>query len=248
MDRQPERTAPRIPMKYVHWARCRHIVVVAGANQALKYWTRIRRGLGTERRPFRGTQSIDAAIALASLGGDDSRTFYAWGYGAAVDPSRTYFYAHATGSVHRLRFLSRAFAADIFNYSEGSARRGARQLVRDIASSRALDPEQVIFVGCSWGAAVLDYAATHAPDALCGPAVAIGGPRALPSWRRPWPRMCPLSPDGDHGTLWVQRHPDDPIGAAGIRPLFYPAGRRFHDYRSILRPDPERPQFWGITG
>jgi hypothetical protein len=81
--------APRIPSKYVDWARERDIVVIAGANQAVKYWRRIRSGLGTAARPFRGTQSLDAAIALAALSGRDDRTFYACGYGPAVDPSET---------------------------------------------------------------------------------------------------------------------------------------------------------------
>jgi hypothetical protein len=253
MELRQQRPSPRIPAKYVDWAGRREIVVVAGANQALKYWRRINAGLGTEARPFQGTQSIDAAVALLALTGADERTLYAWGYGAAVDPARTYFYQHATGRTIRLRFLSVARMANAFNYSENEARSAARQLTRDVADSQVVDPANTMFVGCSWGAAVIDYAMTHGARhaiRLPGPAVAIGGPRALPSWR--WPQLlglCPLSNNGDHGSVWVQRHPDDPIGAHGVKPMFYLMNRRFHDYRPRSSGSPAGSErFWGISG
>jgi hypothetical protein len=76
--------------------------------------------------------------------------------------------------------------ANAFNYSEGVAHQAAGRLTEDLAFSRVVDAANVMFVGCSWGAAVIDYAARR--SRLPGPGVAIGGPRVLASWRWLWLR------------------------------------------------------------
>jgi hypothetical protein len=234
-------------------ARTGPIVVVAGANQAVKYWRRIRAGMGSEARPFHGTQSIDAAVALLVLADSADSTIHAWGYGAAVDPSRLYFYRYSASRVCRLRFISHTAMGNALNYSEGAARRAVSQLLADLKGSDIADPTRVVFVGCSWGAAVVDYG-LQSPlgraSLLPGSGVAIGGPRQLLSWR--WPRLpgaYTLSDNGDHGGLWVQRHPSDPIGLGGAKPALYFLNRRLHGYR--IQPDPSgshEPRFWGIDG
>ena len=238
--------SPRLPDRFVAWARDRPIVVVAGANQALKYRRRIRLGLGTRETPFEGTQSIEAAIAVRELSGTGGRLLFAWGYGGAVDPRREYFYRSVAGEIYTIRFLDRVGIGNAFNYSEPAARADAGRLDRAVSASADLREQPIVFVGCSWGAAVIDYAFTHGVEqglSLCGGGVAIGGPRHLFAPSSPL-RPCVLSENGDHCHLWVQRHPDDPIGKGGLAPLLYFRNTRLHDYR-IQPPD---AGVWGISG
>ena len=240
------RLSPRLPDRFVASARQRDIVVVAGANQALKYRRRILLGLGTRERPFEGTQSIEAAIAVREMSGTESRVLFAWGYGGAVEPRRRYFYRTLDGRLYEIRFIDRDGIGNAFNYSEAAACADARRLERAVRTSSDLRNRRLMFVGCSWGAAVIDYALTHGSTqglSLPGEGVAIGGPRYLFGRATPW-RPCPLSDNGDYGNLWVQRHPDDPIGKGGLRPLLYFRNRRLHDYR-IPPPD---AGMWGING
>jgi hypothetical protein len=234
----------------VSWAAEREILVVAGANQAFKYRRRILLGRGTRGRPFQGTQSIEAALALLELTDTGRRTIHGWGYGGAVDPDRVYFYRAKSGEIYELRFLSREGIGNAFNYSEAAARADAHRLGRAVASSERIAGRPVIFVGCSWGAAVIDYGLTHPAEGpvLPGPGIAIGGPRLLlaPSFRRPL-RTCVLSANGDHGQLWVQRHPKDPIGRDGFAPLLYFRNRSLHDY-TVRSARSEGAGVWGING
>jgi hypothetical protein len=115
-----------------------------------------------------------------------------------------------------------------------------------VSATADLRKRLFIFVGCSWGAAVIDYALTHgARQGLSLPAggIAIGGPRHLFAPSSPL-RPCLLSDNGDYRDLWVQRHPDDPIGKRGLGPLLYFCTKRLHDYR-IQSPD---AGVWGISG
>jgi hypothetical protein len=238
--------SPRLPDRFVAWARERDIVVIAGANQALKYWRRIRLGRGTRDHPFEGTQSMEAAIAVRELSGTGKRLLFAWGYGRAIDPARAYFYRSAGGCLYEIRFLDREGIGNRFNYSEPAAQVDARRLERTLADTAELSRRPLLFVGCSWGAAVIDYALTHGAGqglSLPGGGVAIGGPRHLFAPRSPL-RPCRLRDNGDHGNLWVQRHPDDPIGKGGLGPLLYFRNTRLHDYRSQW-PD---TGVWGISG
>jgi hypothetical protein len=238
--------SPRLPDRFVAWARERDIVVVAGANQALKYRKRILLGRGTRERPFEGTQSIEAAIAVRELARAGRRLLFAWGYGRAVDPAREYFYRTVGGRLYEIRFIDREGIGNSFNYSEPAARADAWRLGRAVSACAALRGLPLIFVGCSWGAAVIDYAMSHGARqglSLPGAGIAIGGPRHLFAPVSPL-RPCLLSGNGDYGNLWVQRHPDDPIGRGGLGPLLYFCNRRLHDYR-IQSPD---ARVWGISG
>ena len=240
------RLSPRLPDRFVAWARDCDIVVVAGANQALKYRRRILLGRGTRERPFEGTQSIEAAIAVRELSGTGCRLLFAWGYGGAVDPARAYFYRSVEGQVYEIRFLDREGIGNAFNYSEPAARADAWRLARAVCESADLGKRPIVYVGCSWGAAVIDYAFTHGGRqglSLPGGGIAIGGPRHLFAPSSPL-RPCVLSENGDHRNLWVQRHPDDPIGQGGLAPLLYFRNTRLHDYR-IQPPD---AGVWGISG
>jgi hypothetical protein len=240
------RLSPRLPDRFVEWAREREIVVVAGANQALKYRRRILLGRGTRERPFEGTQSIEAAIAVRELSGTGSRVLFAWGYGGAVDPAREYFYRAGAGHLYHLRFIDREGIGNSFNYSEAAARADAWRLEQAMSASPDLSQRLVVFVGCSWGAAVIDYALTHGASqglSLPGAGIALGGPRELFRPSSPL-RPCLASENGDHGNLWVQRHPDDPIGKGGLRPLLYFRNTRLHDYRI----PPPGAGVWGIRG
>ena len=240
------RLSPRLPDRFVEWARERHIVVIAGANQALKYRRRILLGRGTRERPFEGTQSIEAAIAVRELSGTGSRELFAWGYGRAVNPAREYFYRAVEGHIYRIRFIDREGIGNSFNYSEPAARADAWRLEKAMAASAELSKRPLVFVGCSWGAAVIDYALTYGVSqglSLTGGGIALGGPRELFRPCSPL-RPCLLSENGDHGNLWVQRHPDDPIGKGGLRPLLYFRNTRLHDYRI----QPPGAGVWGIRG
>jgi hypothetical protein len=220
--------------------------VVAGANQALKYRRRILLGRGTRERPFQGTQSFEAAIAVTEMAGIARRPLFAWGYGAAVDPAREYFYRAVSGELCIVRFIDHQGIGNAFNYSEPAARADGIRLAHALSANAALRKQPLLFIGCSWGAAVIDYALSHGASQECGlpgAGVAIGGPRYLFAPSSPL-RPCVLSDNGDHGQLWVQRHPDDPIGQRGLRPLLYFCNTRLHDYR-ILTPD---AGVWGITG
>ena len=240
------RLSPRLPDRFVGWARAREIVVVAGANQALKYRRRISLGQGTRERPFEGTQSIEAAIAVRELSETGQRLLFAWGYGQAVNPAREYFYRTAEGLLYTIRFVDRDGIGNSFNYSEPAARADACRLERAVSACAELRQGPLMFVGCSWGAAVIDYAFTHGATvglALRGAGIAIGGPRHLFAPSSPL-RPLRLSGNGAHGDLWVQRHPDDPIGKGGLGPLLYFRNTRLHDYR-IEPPD---AGVWGISG
>jgi hypothetical protein len=212
-----------LPDHYVSFAKKHELVVVAGANQAQKYWRRIRLGLGTLERPFSGTQSIEAALAIFDRAGLADRTLLAWGYGPAVDPSRTYFYRSWNATICRVRFLSREGVANTFNYSHAACVRDAATLARTLSRAAQLTGTASMLVGCSWGAAVIDCGMTQAGGMpiLDGPGVAVGGPLELITRRRWLPSTHRLSANGDHGRLWVQRHPHDPIGHGGLRPLNY---------------------------
>jgi len=238
--------SPRLPARFVAWARERDIVVIAGANQARKYRRRIQLGRGTRERPFEGTQSIEAAISTRELSGANSRLLFAWGYGAAVNPAREYFYRTAAGHLYELRFVNRDGTGNAFNYSVPAARDDAARLARAVSACTGLGDRPLLFVGCSWGAAVIDYGLTHAARqglVLPGAGIAIGGPRQLFAPSSPL-RPFLLSDNGDYDNLWVQRHPDDPIGQGGIAPLRYFLNTRLHDYR-IQSPD---TGVWGISG
>jgi hypothetical protein len=240
------RLSPRLPDRFVAWARDRDIVVIAGANQALKYRRRILFGRGTRERPFEGTQSIEAAIAVRELSMTGRRLLYAWGYGGAVSPDREFFYRAVGGQLYEIRFIDREGIGNAFNYSEPAARADAWRLERAVSACADLRERLLIFVGCSWGAAVIDYAFTHGARlglSLPGGGIAIGGPRHLFAPSSPL-RPCLLSDNGDYGNLWVQRHPDDPIGRRGLGPLMYFCNTRLHDYR-IESPD---AGVWGISG
>jgi hypothetical protein len=87
-----------------------------------------------------------------------------------------------------------------------------------VSATADLRKRLFIFVGCSWGAAVIDYALTHGARqalSLPGGGIAIGGPRHLFAPSSPL-RPCLLSDNGDYRDLWVQRHPYDPIGKRGL--------------------------------
>jgi hypothetical protein len=240
------RLSPRLPDRFVAWAREREIVIIAGANQALKYRRRILLGRGTRERPFEGTQSIDAAIAVRELSGTGRRVLIAWGYGRALDPGREYFYRTPGGPLYEIRFVDREGIGNSFNYSEPAARADAWRLEQAVSADANLCKRPLIFVGCSWGAAVIDYALTHGARqglSLPGVGIAIGGPRHLFAPSSPL-RPCALSENGDYRDLWVQRHPDDPIGKGGFGPLLYFRNTRLHDYRI----DGPAGGVWGISG
>ena len=235
--------------RFIEWARSREIIVVAGANQAFKYGRRILLGRGTRDRPFEATQSIEAAIALLDLTGTDRRSLFAWGYGPVVDPARLYFYRGFNGRIYEIRFLARDGIGNAYNYTYASARSDACRLGSCVSRNELVASRPVMFVGCSWGAAVIDQGLTQTPAdrRLPGPGVAVGGPSHLPapSWPRPLASRA-LSPNGDHGHLWVQRHPADPIGRGGLAPLLYFRNKRLHDYRIAGRGSGSG--MWGISG
>jgi pyruvyltransferase len=245
--------SPGIPDRFIAWAREREMIVVAGANQALKYRRRIRRGLGTRERPFSGTQSIEAAVALLDQTGTAGRTLHVWGYGRAVDAAQPYFYRARNGQTYEIRFFGHDSIGNLFNYSEPAARGDVKKLVRAVRKDAHLSDRDVMFVGCSWGAAIVDYGLTHARGhaaGLPGPGVAVGGPRQLVAFsaRPPLP-ACVLSDNGDHEQLWVQRHPEDPIGRGGLWPLLYFFHKHLHDYS--IRDAQGRNAgagVWGISG
>src|SRR5262249_49915578 len=157
-------------------------------------------------------QSIEAVTAIYELVGDGRTTIDAWGWGAQ-DTTRDYVYEAIGGKRYTVHFLSsEAVAAaygDLTHFNEEGAMSDALPLRATIDATRPGVP--IMYVGCSWGGAVIDYGHTRTPSrgtpsgddpAILGdaPVFAIASPLDLPTAMQPWP-FVGMSHTGDYGDL-----------------------------------------------
>ena len=191
-------------------------------------------------------------MALSTLAGRRREVLYAWGYGMPETTERPFFYRARDNFVYELRFIPGRGIANRFNYTKRALQRDAERLMAVVAIRRKALGTGVVCVGCSWGAAVIDCAMRHSgPDdeGMPDAGVAIAGPRAVLALTPRSPFVSfPLSENGDHGALWVQRHPHDPIGFRGAGPLLYIVHGDRHNYANGRGPAIGQAWMWGITG
>lgn len=242
--------SPVLTRTYVDAVQACDIVIVAGANQGRKYRRRLSAGLGTAEAPFTETQSIEAAFAAAVLAGRTTLRFWLWGYGRTLREGRTYWYRARGGATGTIVPIGRvAVSTDhTLRYTRSALARDADALHQE---SRAALPAGAacVFIGCSWGAAIIDYGLNPRHRSLTrATGIAIAAPMHVLDLapRPPFIRYA-LRPDGDYGDCWIRRHPADPIGSGGLTPLLYWRRPAAHNY---MRPsnDNARPWFWGISG
>ena len=242
--------SPRLSEHYTGALRAGEIVIVAGANQGRKYRRRVSAGLGTAEAPFSETQSIEAAFAAAALAGRSALRFWLWGYGRTLKEGCAYWYRARGGATGIIVPIGRSKVSTdhTLRYTRSALARDAGALEQE---SKAALPTGAacVYIGCSWGAAIIDYGFDPSHPCLTRSAgIAIAGPTHVLDFalRRSFLRHR-LRPDGDYGDCWVRRHPTDPIGSGGLSPLLYWLRPSAHNY---MRPcsSSARPWFWGISG
>jgi hypothetical protein len=258
--------SPNLPSTYVQHARERRIVAVAGANAGTQVREWLARGWGTEAEPFRRVQSLEAVTALHELAGSNERRIWAWGYGPEVDQNKKYFYRAISGTTFELHFVGTDVVAtaygDLTKFGETSVRDDATNLRAALDAAPEFRGERLMIVGCSWGAAIVDYGMTRTPSrnvpsptegSIFGDvvAMAIAGPLDLPTRLQPWP-FVRMSWDGDYdGKFLVRRRPDDLVGKGGLHPLRSQFRGPTHNY-TLAWHDANGTRvpggFWGISG
>jgi len=247
-DQHANPESSRLPDKWIEIARSKSLVAIAGANAGTQFNEWMKNGWGTDDAPLRRVQSLEAVTAIYELLGDDRTTIDAWGWGAN-DIDRDYVYEAIGGKHYTVRFLSQdAVAAaygDLLKFNEEGVLADAKNLKRTIDETRA--GVDVMYVGCSWGGAIIDYGKTRniLGDA---PVLAIASPLDLPTLMQPWP-FVGLSHTGYHGDLLVVRRPDDAVGQGGLRPIASSFAGPTHNYTFAWHGDDQiAGGFWGISG
>jgi hypothetical protein len=265
-DPRANPTSPRLGDAYVRYARDAEIVAVAGTNAGNDAHGWRVDELGSEEKPLRHEQSLEAATSLHEIAGTGRTEIWAWGW-PEVDRTRTYAYRANSGKTYALHFLADDPVApaygDVTTYTESHVRDDATRL-RGALDAAPLGGRQVMLVGHSWGGAIVDYGKTQTtdrrpPDAQHPPilgnvrALAFAAPKDLPTSLQPWP-FIGLGADGeyDEGRLLVRRRPDDLVGKGGLWPVLSGFGGPTHNYTMASHDDGSgavlQGGFWGISG